>query len=103
MPDHIHLGIRLHRDRADEMLAHFQSATRTRLRLRGRRPATHPVWGGPGWKVFITTEHHLRTTIRYIEQNPLNARLPAQTWDFVAPYDGWLPGLHPDRKRPPRP
>lgn len=56
------------------------------------------MWGGPGWKVFIDTERQLRATIRYIEENPIKARRPAQKWDFVTPYDGWLPGLHPDRR-----
>lgn len=98
MPDHVHLAIRVHRDKAEEMLAAFQDVTRSLLRERQRRTPAHPVWGGPGWKVFINTERHLRTTIRYIEENPIKARRPAQKWDFVTPYDGWLPGLHPDRR-----
>jgi REP element-mobilizing transposase RayT len=99
MSEHVHLAIRVHRDKAEEMIAAFQDTTRSLLRERQRRTPVHPVWGGPGWKVFINTERHLRTTIRYIEENPIKARRPPQKWDFVTPYDGWLPGLHPDRKK----
>jgi len=36
-------------------------------------------------------------TIKYVEENPTKARLPAQKWDFVKEYDGWPlhPGHHP--------
>jgi REP element-mobilizing transposase RayT len=100
MPDHVHLLVRVHRDRAEEMLSAFQESARTGLRESARRFPTHPVWGGPGWKVFISDRRRLETVIHYIEQNPINARRPPQTWDFVTPYDGWLPGLHPDRSHP---
>lgn len=93
MPDHVHLLIRKHRDSAEEMMALFQTAAREQLRSRGLRCAEHPVWGGPGWKVFVNSANQMRATIRYIENNPLKVRLPAQRWGFVVAYDGWEPGL----------
>jgi REP element-mobilizing transposase RayT len=93
MPDHVHLLIRAHRDRAEAMLRALQDASRSRLRLRDLRPPVHPVWGGPGWKVFQSSVRQLCDTIRYIEDNPLKHRRPRQHWDFVTPYDGWRPGL----------
>jgi REP element-mobilizing transposase RayT len=96
MPDHIHLLIRRHRDKGDQMISHFQSASAVKLIGQGRRPADHPVWGGPGWKVFLRERRDVIRTVAYIRRNPLKIRLASQEWPFVTPYDGWLPGGHPE-------
>jgi REP element-mobilizing transposase RayT len=93
MPDHVHLLIRKHKKQAEEMIEDFQAASRLRLRTCGGRAVDHPVWGGPGWKVFLDHPDDIRRTITYIEQNPVKWRLPQQHWDFVTRYDGWP--LHP--------
>lgn len=93
LPDHVHLLIRKHKDSAETMLKTLQEASRARFRFRDSRPATHPVWGGPGWKVFVSTVEQLWNTIRYIDNNPIKIRLPEQSWDFVTRHDGWRPGL----------
>jgi REP element-mobilizing transposase RayT len=96
MPDHVHALIRRHRDRAEDMMDAFRQASRTALVGGGKRPSNHPVWGaGPGWKVFLDTREDMVRVVRYIEENPVKARLPRQYWSFVQPYDGWLP--HPNR------
>lgn len=89
MPDHVHLVIRKHKHLAEEMIANLQECSRSRLRDRGRWSEGHPVWGGPGWKVFLDHPDEVRRTIGYVEQNPLKARMPAQRWAFVARYDNW--------------
>ena len=48
-----------------------------------------PVWGGPGWKVFLDASEEVRRTIKYVDDNPIKMRLPRQNWSFVAPYDNW--------------
>jgi REP element-mobilizing transposase RayT len=93
MPDHVHLLIRKHKHQAEEMLENLQNASRLQLCSEGMRPADHPVWGGPGWKVFLDSPTDIRRAIRYIEGNPVRWRLPRQTWPFVVEYDGWP--LHP--------
>lgn len=93
MFDHVHLLIRKHRDAAEEMIFNFQEASRLRLRTLHLRPDDHPVWGGPGWKVFLDHPDDIGRTISYINENPVAFRLPRQVWDFVTPYDGWP--LHP--------
>ncbi len=93
MPDHIHLLIRKHRKQAEDMIEDFQAVSRLRLRNADHRTHDHPVWGGPGWKVFLEHPDDIRRTIPYIEQNPVKWRLPEQHWEFVTPYDGWP--LHP--------
>jgi REP element-mobilizing transposase RayT len=88
LPDHVHVLVRKHRDDAATMIEHLQNDTRLELQKRGLR-AGHPVWGGPGWKVFLHTPDDIRRTIGYIERNPIKMRLPAQRWGFVKEYDGW--------------
>jgi REP element-mobilizing transposase RayT len=93
MPDHIHILIRKHKHLGEEMIAHLQRGSHLALRERGIRSIDHPVWGGPGWKVFLDSPDDIRRTIKYIEDNPIKARLPGQAWSFVRSYDGWP--LHP--------
>ena len=93
MPDHVHILIRKHKHQAEDMLETFQASSRLRLRTVGARTPDHPVWGGPGWKVFLDTPTDIRRTIRYIEENPPHWRLPLQRWPFIKAYDGWP--LHP--------
>jgi REP element-mobilizing transposase RayT len=89
MPDHIHILIRKHRHRAEDMILNFHDDSRLRFRAQGLRPPDHPLWGGPGRKVFLDTPDAIRRTIRYIENNPLKLGLPAQTWPFVTPSNNW--------------
>ena len=91
MPDHVHLLIRRHRDKAEEMIAALQEFSRFGVLVTDRRPVDHPVWGGPGWKVFLNTCEDIERVIEYIRQNPIKAGRPEQRWDFVQKYDGWLP------------
>src|ERR1019366_3814862 len=92
MPDHVHLLIRRHRDNAEAMIALFQDKSRAALIDAGKRSPTHPVWTkGPGWKSFINTRKQFEKEIDYIRRNPVKIGRPEQSWDFVQPYDGWLP------------
>ena len=93
MPDHAHALIRKHKHQAEQMIANLQRESHFRLREAGRFDLQHPVWGGHGWSVFLDHPDDIRRTIPYIENNPLERRLPKQTWDFVKEYDGWP--LHP--------
>lgn len=92
MPDHVHLLVRRHRDRAEQMIEHLQDASRADLIAKGYRYHGHPVWGGRGWKVFQFSRADVERAVRYVEGNPAERNLPAQRWDFATPYDGWLPG-----------
>jgi REP element-mobilizing transposase RayT len=92
MPDHVHLLMRRGHDRAEKMIENFQEATRTQLIIEGRRPPAHPVWTkGPGWKRFMNTQRDFERTAIYIRRNPVKIGWPEQQWNFVTPYDGWLP------------
>lgn len=103
MPDHVHLLIRRHRDRGEEMIARFQGASVARLIGEGRRATDHPVWGGPGWNVFLDGRRDVERVSEYIRLNPIKAGRSGQEWPFVTPYDGWLPGGHPEAWRGAKP
>jgi REP element-mobilizing transposase RayT len=93
MPDHVHLLIRRHRDKAEQMIQFFQAATRAALVEAGKRSPPHPVWtDGPGWKGFINTRGDFEREIEYIRKNPEKIGRSEQVWEFVKPYQGWLPG-----------
>ena len=98
MPDHVHLVIRKHKHKAEQMVENLQEASRERLRSCGLRAADHPVWGGPGWTVFLDRPEAVLRAIRYVEENPVKWKLPRQQWGFVKEYDGWPlhPGHHPN-------
>ena len=91
MPDHVHILIRRHRDKAEDMIGFFQDDSKAALIRAGRRPVNHPVWGGPGWKVFLNTREDMERIVKYIRNNPIKAGLKAQRWGFIKEYNGWLP------------
>jgi REP element-mobilizing transposase RayT len=91
MPEHVHALIRKHRDKAEDMIKHLQERSRQDLIEAGRRSPDHPVWGGPGWKVFLNTREDMRRIVKYIEGNPPERGLSEQHWPFVTEYDGWMP------------
>jgi REP element-mobilizing transposase RayT len=92
MPDHVHILVRKHRYVAEAMIERLQDESRIAVLGLCKRGASHPVWGGPGWKVYLETREDIVRTIRYIDGNPRKSRLPPQTWPFVKRYDGWLSG-----------
>ena len=89
IPDHVHLLIRKHRERAEDMINALQSESRARMCEMPTVPFDHPVWTEGGWKVFLDTPADIRRTIAYIERNPSKEGLPRQRWPFVTDYDGW--------------
>jgi REP element-mobilizing transposase RayT len=89
MPDHVHVLIRKHKHAAEEMTRNLQRASHLALRESRRFDWEHPIWGGPGWKVFLDSPDDVRRTVGYIEQNPVKIGLPGQQWEFVKEYDGW--------------
>jgi REP element-mobilizing transposase RayT len=97
MRDHVHLVIRKHRDWAEDMIAKLQAESRARVNDAGVRHWDHPVWGGPGWKVFLDSVEDIERTVGYVFENPVKAHQPAQQYAFVAPYDGWP--LHHRRRK----
>ncbi len=89
MPDHIHVVIRKHKDRAEMMIDKLQDMTRLKLIESGLRDPGHPVWARGGYKVFLNMPEDVWRTIRYVKGNPVKQRLAVQQWEFVTQYDNW--------------
>ena len=66
-----------------DFIAHLQESGRLRLQRDVPRFAGHPVWGGPGWKVFQDHPDDIRRTVRYINDNPGKYRLDSQHCGFI--------------------
>jgi REP element-mobilizing transposase RayT len=94
MPDHVHILIRKHRLKFEEMMDRFKNKSAEQLRNSRFAPSDHPVWTTHGgWSVFLDHPDEVRRTITYIEKNPDPYNLPRQAYPFVQPYDNWP--LHP--------
>lgn len=93
MPDHVHILIRKHRHRAEEMEQRLQEASRAALIAAGFAAPDHPIGTRGEWSKFLDHPDAIRRDIRYIEDNPKNIGWPEQHWPFVCEYDGWP--LHP--------
>jgi REP element-mobilizing transposase RayT len=89
--NHIHLVIRTHKHDSVTIWNHIAERIRQRLRLRFPQEisAHHPVISARPYKVFLYTPDEVWDRIVYVEENPLKENLPAQRWDFVAPYDNF--------------
>ena len=98
MPDHVHLLGRKHRDSAEQMIGEFQRASAAAVRATRFCDDAHRVWCSSGWKVFQDHPDDVRRTIKYVEDNPVKAKMTGQRWSFVKQYDGWPlhPGHHPN-------
>lgn len=92
LPDHVHVLIRRHRDKAEDIIKVLQEKSRAALIAARKRSATHPVWGRLGWKGFLNTRQDFFRVDDYIRKNPEKVGLPEQHWPFVKEYDGWMPG-----------
>jgi REP element-mobilizing transposase RayT len=88
LTDHAHVIIRKHRDRAETMIDEFKGESRQRLCALNYIPNEHPIWSDNRRNGFIQTVEHLLQAIRYVQENPEEAGLPAQHYDFVKPYRG---------------
>lgn len=89
LPDHVHLVIRKHRHRAEDMIENLQRASRLRLSTSRAVSDGHPIWTLGGWRGFLDSPDAVRAVIRYVERNPSRSGLASQKWPFVQPYDGW--------------
>jgi len=94
MPDHAHMVIAQHPTRIELISNQLKGAATRQLTRDNLHPLanfadkhgkTPSPWAVGQWKVFIQSERQLHHTIRYVQQNPINAGLKPQNWKFVQP------------------
>jgi REP element-mobilizing transposase RayT len=92
LPEHVHMVVRRHRNRGEQMIGHFKARATQQLSAEGLHPfESHqnekgerpPAWGSRGWKVFLDSDEDIDRAVRYVEQNPVKQRLLKQEWGFV--------------------
>jgi REP element-mobilizing transposase RayT len=93
LPDHVHLVLgRLDRP-IGRVVGHLKFAATAALRAAGLHPfgsrgadSDPSCWAAKHWTVLIDNPAHLRSAIRYVEDNPIKEGLRRQRWSFVRPY-----------------
>jgi len=98
LTNHIHLLIRRHRLKAEEMLGILKRDIRDHLRASGSVPADHPVFSADHRVFFKSDPQAVRNCIGYIRRNFRKHGLPVQEYPFVTPYNDWP--FHNRLKRP---
>ena len=81
MNDHVHALIARSKYKIEYVVGQLKGAATHALGLK-RTP-----WARGCWKVFINDLDAMYAAARYIEQNPVVARMAPQCWDFVTPLD----------------
>jgi len=89
MPDHVHLVVARAARPVERVVGHLKARATQQLKHEGLWDgAGRPVWGGPGWRVYLNTPGEVRRAVEYVEGNPIREGLPLQRWRFVKPYEG---------------
>jgi len=89
MRNHVHVVVRVHRMKDDEMLRAFMQASHHALVTRGLVDPTHPVWSQDRNVRFKDSVRAVQSAIAYVRGNFVKHRVRLQEWGFVVPYDGW--------------
>ncbi len=95
MPQHVHLVVARHRLRIEQICNLLKGEATKQLNREGQHPmAAHAehgklpsMWEEGFWEVFLDTDDGIRSAIRYVEENPLKGRKPAQRWSFVTSFN----------------
>ncbi len=96
MRDHVHLVMRRHSVHIDQIAAHLKSAATRQMNTENVHPLqtyasengrVPSPWARGYWCPFIDSESHMRAAIRYVQDNPLKAGMPAQNWGFLTEYE----------------
>ncbi len=89
LSNHVHVLVRRHRLKGDQMHARIREACVETLRERCLVPPDHPVLSARACDVFKDDVLSVRTCVRYINDNFARHRLPLEVYPFVKPYDDW--------------
>jgi len=94
---HVHILVRKHRLKGEEMLSLLKEAGRRALHQRGRFPADHPVFSTDSCDVYKSDPQAVRNCIAYISDQYRKHGLTPMACDFISPYDDWP--FHKQKKK----
>ena len=99
LPDHVHLVIARHSYDVEQVVNRLKGAATRALADADAHPLAGHVdgqgktpspWAQGLWKVFLDTPEDVIRSVKYAEDNPLEAGLKRQRWSFVTPLTEWL-------------
>lgn len=97
MPDHIHAVVGRHASLAERIVGHLKTrATQALIRSglhtfvaeRRQDGRVLMVWAHGAWTVFLNEPSHVRSAVRYVNENPIKAGLREQHYSFLTPVCG---------------
>ena len=92
LPEHVHLVIRRHERKPQQIASHLKARATQRLKAEQRHPlaafsrddgSLPSPWARRAWVVYIDREERVPKTIEYVENNPLREGKKPQRWGFV--------------------
>lgn len=95
LPDHTHMVVARGHLKIETAAERFKAAATAQLHRESLHPfADQPYrngrlptpWARKGWWVYLDDATDVHRAIRYVENNPMKAGLPAQQWSCVVPY-----------------
>lgn len=89
LSNHIHILIRRHKLRAQDMLSVFRDAIRSTITFTGSCPKDHPVLSDNACHIFKSSPAPVRACVTYIEDNYRKHGIARAHTPFVETYDGW--------------
>lgn len=101
LPQHIHLVLARHTYKVEQMATLLKGGATIRIVHDQRHPlhnhqhndGSYPkMWAEKRWKIYLDSEQHIETAIRYVEENPEEEGKSRQHWKFVTPFQGLDPG-----------
>jgi REP element-mobilizing transposase RayT len=97
MPDHVHVVAARQELYAETLAGYLKRAASRELRKNGLHPLQQfqlpdgrlpTPWGEHGWKIFLFTLDEIEHAVEYVNQNPVEAGLPRQSWAWIKPFEG---------------
>lgn len=95
LPNHFHAVVPAHRYDIRRFAGRLKGAATKQLRAENLHPLAKYAdangkipspWARLPWVVYLFTEQDVRRAIKYVNDNPVRARLPRQGWSFVTSY-----------------
>jgi REP element-mobilizing transposase RayT len=108
LPSHVHLVVSRHQRLAEKIAGHLKARGTQELVAQSMHPFVEftdskgrflSVWAHRSWKVYLDSYDDIDRAIRYVENNPIKDRKPAQHWSFVTQ---WTRPQHAPTLVPPR-
>ncbi len=96
LSDHIHLVIARHHYKIEQVENLLKGAATRQLADMNLHPLAHhqdargqtpSPWAVGFWRVYLNTDTDITRAIRYVEMNPIRAKLRPQRYGFVTPFE----------------